>query len=55
MGFAIEGAAEVLSLINGIQLLKVYSVERKAAAHLSLPDRWHTDGSEYSGQLRTHK
>ena len=50
-----EGAAEVLSLINGIQLLKVYLVERKAAVHLSVPGRWHTDGSEYSGQLRRPK
>jgi len=52
VGFAMEGAAEVFSLLNRIQQLKVYLVERKAAACLSLLGKWHTAGSKYSGQLR---
>lgn len=44
MGFAMESAAEVLSLMNRTELLKVYLVERKAAVPLSVHlSRWEAD------------
>lgn len=51
MVFAMEGAAEFLSLMNGTELLKVHLVQRKAAAPLSVHLR-QVGGLIDLGQLR---